>query len=230
MYTRAQAADSFTPRSNSSSPQSQYRCHLHKIAISFTQDCNIIYTRYQFHLHKISTSSTQNINVINIHPSYQYQPYMTSMSSTQSINVIHTKYKCHPHMISMSFTQDLNLSAQDVNYKHKISMSSAQDKKCQPHKLSMWSTQDINVIQTKYQHYSYILSMSSTLDMNFIHARYLQTVCHLHHNISCIHTTYQSHVHKIPRLAPPSPYNPTTDTRHSGNKSITQAGLIYLYM
>ena len=83
------------------------------------------------------------------------------MSFTQIINVIHTWFQCHSHKISM-------LSTQDVNYKHKISMSSAQDKKCQPHKLSMWSTQDINVIQTKYQHYSYILSTHT----NVIHTRY----------------------------------------------------------
>ena len=51
--------------------------HIHKIAISFTQDINFIYTKYQHHQHKISMSLT----------------------STQAININHTRHQCHPHKV-----------------------------------------------------------------------------------------------------------------------------------
>ena len=133
------------------------------------------------------------------------------MSTTQDINVIHTRYQRHPHKISISFMQFINVIHTRYEFhSHMLFMPSTQH-------ICQTSIQNINAICIRY------LS-SSNQDTDLVSTR------------SCLGRSLGTSTAcplgpgHPPRLAPPSPYNPTTDTRHSGNKAITQAGLIYLYM
>ena len=172
--------------------------------MSTTQDINVIHTRYQRHPHKISISFMQFINVI--HTRYEFHSHMLFMPSTQhicqtSIQIINAI--CIRYLSSSS-NQDTDL----VSTRSCLGRSLGTSTACplgpgRPPRLAPPSTQwkQISHLGQPLPHHIILQQTPDTVETN-----------------------------QSPRLAPPSPYNPKTSTRHSGNKAITQSGLIYLYM